>query len=81
MISFIPKEFYMAKLVDKYYKRPHKSSSTNARQPIEMTQPKTVGVDTQGAQIQTFSPTGDPVIVECTSNDSPHSSQDRIIPH
>ena len=77
MISFTPKEFYLARLVDKYYKRPHIPPPLSDNSQIESSQSKSVRFSSDKPHSQIFSPNDEPVIIESNTTDYFDSSLNR----
>ena len=77
MLSFTHKEFYLARLVDKYYKRPHIPPPLHDNSQIESSQSKTVRFSSDKPHNQIFSPNDEPVIIESNTTDCFDSSLNR----
>ena len=69
LISFFPKEFSLARLVDKYYKRPHLPPPLSENSQNEPPHLKSVSFSPNEPQSQTFNSTDEPVIIESNTND------------
>ena len=76
LVPFFPKEFSLARLVDKYYKRPHLPPQLSENSQNKPPHLKSVSFSPNEPQSQTFNSMDEPVIIESNTNEyfdsSPH---------